>query len=41
LLAIKDNPRWSRARADKAVDADRKAKRVEVPWRRKGHPSLG
>jgi len=41
LLAIKDNQKWSRARADKAVDADGKATLVEAPWRRKDRPSLG
>jgi hypothetical protein len=41
LLAIKDNQRWSRARADKVVDADGKAKLGEAPWRRKDRLSLG
>jgi transposase-like protein len=41
LPAIKDNQRWSRARAGKVVDADSKAKLVGAPWRRKDRPSLG
>jgi hypothetical protein len=40
-LAIKDNQRSSRARADKVVDVDGKAKLVEARWGRKDHLSLG
>jgi hypothetical protein len=41
LLAIKDNQRWSKARADQVVDADAKAKVAVVPERKKDRPSLG
>jgi hypothetical protein len=41
LLAIKASQRWSRARGEKAVDADSKAKLVAALWRRKDRPSLG
>jgi hypothetical protein len=40
LLAIKDNPKWSRARSEKVVVDVSKAKVDEVRWRRKDHRSL-
>ena len=41
LPAIRGSQRWSRARGEKAVDADAKANPAEARCRRKNHRSLG
>ena len=38
---IRDSRRWSRAKNEKAVDADSKVKVGEARWRKKDHQSLG
>ena len=38
---IRDSRRWSRAKSEKAVDADSKVKVGEARWRKKDHLSLG
>jgi hypothetical protein len=38
---IRDSRRWSRAKSEKAVDADAKVKVGEARWRKKDHQSLG